>query len=468
MPYSVKEVPVPRQGHDKSRAQGVRSYIDQLAQERPARLALIVFAGIIATATLLLSLPFAYSGPGGASIIDAFFTATSAVSVTGLSVVDTATAWTGFGHVVIMISMMIGGLGIMTFASILGRAVSHRIGLTQRLLAATETKSRLGEVGSLLTAVLVASLSIELFLTIALMPSFLSMGEPLLEAIWHSMFMAVSIFNNGGFVIVEGGIGPMVGDWLFCIPIIVGTIMGAIGFPVIRDVYHNWRRPRFLTLHSKLTITTYLLLWLGGIAAIFVFEWGNPNSLGGLNGDDKILAGILHGTTIRSSGINTIDLSGVSGSTLFVFNALMFVGGGSASTAGGIKVATFAVLVLAIVAEARGDRDIVAFNKRIPSSTLRLAISAAFLGATLVGVGTLLLLHTTDLPLETVLFEAISAFATCGLSLGITPGLPTAAKFVLIALMFTGRVGTMTLAAALAMRERQRQIRYTEESPIIG
>lgn len=459
---------MPTSGHDKSRAQGLRSYVDQLAQERPARLAIFVFAGIIAVATLLLSLPFAYSGPGGASIINAFFTATSAVSVTGLTVEETATAWTGFGHVVIMISMMIGGLGVMTLASILGRAVSHRIGLTQRLLAASETKSRLGEVGSLLTAVLVASLSIEVLLTLMMLPSFLNMGEPLLEAVWHSMFMAVSIFNNGGFVIVNGGIEHLVGDWLFCIPIIFGTMAGAIGFPVIRDVYHNWRKPRFLTLHSKLTISTYLILWVGGIAAIFLFEWGNPNSLGSLQGDDKILAGIVQGTTIRSSGLSTIDLVGVSSSTLFIFDALMFVGGGSASTAGGIKVATFAVLVLAIVAEARGDRDMVAFGKRIPNSTLRLAVSAAFLGATLVGIGALALMYITDLPLETVLFEAISAFATCGLSLGITPGLPTAAKLVLIALMFTGRVGTMTLAAALAMRERQRQIRFTEESPIIG
>lgn len=453
---------------DKPHMARVRNWVDRIAHERPARLALIVFASIIAVATVLLFLPIARTGPGGASFIDAFFTATSAVSVTGLSVLDTASSWTGFGHVVIMVSMMIGGLGVMTLASILGRAVSHRIGLTQKLLAASETKTRLGEVGSLLTAVLVASLSVEALLTVVLLPSFLGMGEPLLEAIWHSMFMAVSIFNNGGFVIVEGGLSPMVGDWLFCIPIIFGTMVGAIGFPVIQDVYANWRKPRFLSLHSKLTISTYLILWLGGTIAIFFFEWGNPASLGGLQGDDKILAGLLQGTTPRSSGLSTLDLAEMNNSTLLIMNALMFVGGGSASTAGGIKVATFAVLVLAIVAEARGDRDIVAFGKRIPSSTLRLAVSASFLGATLVGVGTLALMHVTDLSLQVALFEVISAFATCGLSLGITASLPTAGKLILILLMFSGRVGTMTLAAALAMRETQRQIRYTEERPIIG
>lgn len=356
----------------------------------------------------------------------------------------------------------------MTLASILGRAVSHRIGLTQRMLAATETKSRLGEVGSLITAVLVVSLSVELILTLMLLPSFMRLGEPLLEAVWHSMFMAVSIFNNGGFVIVEGGLGPMVGDWLFCIPIIVGTVVGAIGFPVVIDLHRNWRRPRFISLHAKLTLSAFAVLWVGGAVAIFIFEWGNPASLGGLAGDEKILAGLLHATTTRSSGIATLDMSEMTGSTLFVADALMFVGGGSASTAGGIKVGTFAILVLAIVSEARGDKDTVAFGRRIPNSTLRLAISAAFLGATLVGIGTLALTFITDLPLEHVLFEVISAFATCGLSLGITPGLPTAGKLVLIFLMFTGRLGTMTLAAALAMRERQRQIRFPAERPIIG
>lgn len=446
----------------------LRHRIDTLAHDRPARLALVVFAAIVVGATLLLWFPLSSVGPGSIDFIDALFTATSAVCVTGLVVVDTALAWTTFGHLVIMVSMMVGGLGVMTLASILGRAVSHRIGLTQRMLAATERKSRLGEVGSLVTAVLMVSLSVEAILTLVLLPSFLAMGEPLLEAIWHSLFMAVSIFNNGGFVILEDGLAPLVGDWLFCIPVIVGTIVGAIGFPVIIDLHRNWRSPRFLSLHAKLTISTYALLWVVGIAAVILFEWGNPGSVGGLEGDDKILASVFHATTARSSGLATLDMADLNGSTLFIFDALMLVGGGSASTAGGIKVATFAVLVLAIVSEARGDKDTVAFGRRIPNSTLRLAVSAAFLGTTLVGVGTLALIYITDLPLEAVLFEVISAFATCGLSLGITPALPTAGKLVLIFLMFTGRVGTMTLAAALAMRERQRQIRFPEESPIIG
>lgn len=447
---------------------GKRELIERLARDSPARLVLIVFAIIIAAGTLLLCLPFSSRGPGTASFIDALFTATSAVCVTGLTVVDTAEYWTTFGHVTIMISMMIGGLGVMTLASLLGRAVSKRIGLTQRMLIASERKSRLGDVGSLVTTVLVASLTIEALLTAVLLPSYLSWGEPLIEAMWHSVFMAVSIFNNGGLVIVEGGLAPMAANWGFCLPIIFGTIMGAIGFPVILDITEHWRAPKKWSLHTKLTLTTYGLLWVGTLAAFLAFEWGNPQTLAGLPHDERMLLSLVHSTTPRSSGISTMDISELSPSTLFIFDALMFVGGGSASTAGGIKVGTFAVLLLAIVAEARGDRDMGAFGWRIPASTLRLAVAAAVLGASLVGAGCLALLHFTDAPLEHILFEVISAFATCGLSVGLSPLLPTSGKLILIGLMFTGRTGTMTLAAALAIREQQRLIRLPEERPLIG
>lgn len=447
---------------------GLRDAVDRIARERPAKLVVIVFALIIGLFTALLYLPVATVGPGGSSFIDALFTAVSAVCVTGLSVVDTATHWTSFGHVVIMIGIMIGGLGVMTLASILGRAVSRRIGLTQRLLAAQERKTRLGEVGSLLTAVLVTSLTVELILTLVLIPSFTARGEPLVEAIWHALFMAVSIFNNAGFVIIDGGLAPLVGNWFICLPIIAGTVVGAIGFPVILDVYSNWRSPKKLSLHSKLTMTTYAALWVVAVLAFALLEAGNGATLGGLSLDEKILATLLHATTPRSSGLSTLEVADMTASTQFTFDTLMFIGGGSGSTAGGIKVATFAVLLLAIVAEARGDRDMNAFGWRIPPATLRLAVSATVLGATLVGVGTLALLHISGAPLSEVLFEVISAFATCGLSIGLSPILPASGKLVLVFLMFAGRVGTMTVAAALALREQQRQIRNPEERPIIG
>lgn len=448
---------------------GAADLVDHLARSSPARFALIVFAGIIAMITALLSLPGATASGARAPFVDSLFTAVSAVCVTGLTTVSTATYWSGFGQAVILVGIKIGGLGVMTLASILGLAVSRRIGLTQRMLAASETRTtRLGEVGTLVRAVIVASLVVETVLAVVLVPRFLELGESFATALWHGTFMALSIFNNAGFVILDGGLEPYVGDWWMCLPIILGSAIGALGFPVILNVAERWRRRAKLTLHSRLTLVTYAALAVGGTLAVGLLEWTNPATLGALPLPDKVLAALLGGVNSRSSGLSTIDVGQMNDASWFVQDALMFVGGGSASTAGGIKVTTFAILVLAIVAEARGDRDVEAFGRRVPTSTIRLAVAVAFLGATLVGVATLLLLALTDIHLELVLFEVISAFATVGLSTGITDALPNSGKYVLAALMFAGRLGTITLAAALALRQRRRVIRMPAESPIIG
>lgn len=441
---------------------------DTFARSSPSRLALIVFAAIILVITSLLSLPFATTTGKSAPFIEALFTATSAVCVTGLTTVDTATYWSTFGQAVIALAMTVGGLGVMTLASILGMAVSRKIGLTQKYLAAVETQADLGEVGSLIRAVLVVSASVQTLLFASLLPFFLSAGKPFLEASWHSLFMASSIFNNGGFVIMPEGLNPHVSQWGLTLPIILGTVTGAIGFPVVLDMWRNRLRPSRWNLTTKISLVTYAGLFLFGAVAIFAFEVSNPATLGELNLGDKIGGAMLHSATARSSGLSTVPVGQMNGTTLFLLDSLMFIGGGSASAAGGIKVTTFAVLVLAIVAEARGDRDTEAFGKRLPADVLRLAIAAAFLGAVMVGIGCVALLHITHLPLEAVLFETISAFATCGLSTGITPTLPVAAKWVLVGLMFAGRTGTMSLAAALALRSRRRVIRLPEERPTIG
>lgn len=453
-----------------------RDAVDRLARTSPARLALAVFAAVIGAVTVLLALPAATASGQSAPFVDALFTATSAVSVTGLITVDTAAYWSSFGHVVIAVAIQIGGLGVMTLASILGLAVSRRIGLTQRLLAASETKTqRLGEVGSLVRVVVATSIVIEASLALVLVPRFWSLGEGWGEGLWHGVFMAVSIFNNAGFTILPEGLSPHVGDWWIGLPIVVGTFIGAIGFPVILNVWHVWRsggrngrRSRRLTLHSKLTLATSGVLAVLGVAGVAALEWSNRATLGALPFADRVIATLIAGVSPRSSGFSTIPVPQMRESTWFLTEALMFVGGGSASTAGGIKVTTFAVMVLAIVAEARGDRDVEAFGRRIDPATLRIAVAVAFIGSTLVGVATLALLWITDLPLNVVLFEVISAFATCGLSTGITADLPEAARYVLSALMFAGRTGTMTFAAALALRSRRRVIRLPDERPIVG
>ncbi|MCC2335547.1 TrkH family potassium uptake protein [Cellulomonas wangsupingiae] len=446
-----------------------REYVDRSARQSPARLALGVFALVIALITALLSAPWATAHGERASFVDALFTATSATTVTGLVVVPTGEYWSAWGLVVILVAIKIGGLGVMTLASLLGMAVSRRIGLTQRLLVSSETKvTRLGEVGSLVRTVIVTSTALEVAIAIILFPRLLVHGEPVGTAAWHAVFYAVSAFNNAGFVPTAEGLDPFVSDWWMLLPIIVGVFIGSLGFPVILNVAHHLREPRRWNLHSKLTITTSLGLVVFGSVVVAAFEWTNPGTFQPLDAPGTTLASLFAGVMPRSGGFSTVDVGQMHEGTWLLLDALMFVGGGSASTAGGIKVTTLAVMLLAIVAEGRGDRDVEAFGRRIPRETLQVAIAVGFISASIVLVASLLMLAMTGLTLDRILFEVISAFATCGLSTGITADLPTPAKYVLLVLMFIGRTGTMTLAAALALRNRRRVIRYPEERPIVG
>ena len=446
-----------------------RDYVDRSARQSPARLALGIFALVILTFTVLLSAPWATTSGHRAPGIVALFTATSATTVTGLTVVPTGTYWSGWGLVVILVAIKVGGLGVMTLASLLGLAVSRRVGLTQRLLVSSETHfTRLGEVGSLLRTVIVTSTTLEISIALVLFPRFLREGQPAGSAAWHAIFYAVSSFNNAGIVPTKEGLVPYASDWWVLAPILVGVFIGSLGFPVILDVRKRLRRPKTWTLHSKLTIVTSGVLVVAGGVLVAAFEWRNPHTFRPLSGSGTVLASLFAGVMPRSTGFSTVDVGQMHESTWLLQDALMFAGGGSASTAGGIKVTTLAVMMLAIRAEARGDRDLEAFGRRIPRDTLQVAIAVVFISATVVLGASLLLIAMTGLSLDVILLEAISAYATCGLSTGVTPDLPQQAQLVLVALMFIGRTGTMTLAAALALRNRRRVVRFPEERPIIG
>lgn len=452
-----------------SNAQRVRAWLSRQARYSPARLAIGTFALIIGVITMLLMLPIASASDAPAPFVDVLFTAVSAVCVTGLTTVDTATYWSPFGQAVIAFGIVVGGLGVMTLASILSFAVSRHLGLTQRMLATQEYKTgAMGQISTLLKAVIATSLTMQILLAAIFLPRFLALGLDPVRAIWNALFMAISVFNNAGFVILPGGLAPHVTDWWMLVPIILGSTVGAIGFPVIMDVTTHLRSPRRWRLHTKLTLSTYLALAFVGVVALALTEWHNPTTLGAIDTPSKILNALLAGVNSRSSGLSALDVGAMRSQTHFVQDVLMLIGGGSASTAGGIKVTTFAVLVLAVIAEARGDRDVEAFGRRIPTSAVRLSIAVSLLGLAFVTVSVVLLLSMTDYTLDVILFEAISAFATVGLTTGVTPVLPVGAKYVLIVLMFAGRTGSMTVAAALALRERSRVIRMPQEQPIIG
>ena len=446
-----------------------RELVDRTARQSPARLALSVFAAVIGVFAGLLSLPQATASGTRAPFVDALFTAASAVCVTGLTTVPTGTYWSPLGQVIILAGIKVGGLGVMTLASLLGIAVSRRIGLTQKLLTATETRSAgLGEVGSLLRVVIITATALEVTIALVLVPRFLTLGESFGQALWHGVFYAISSFNNAGFIPTAEGLAPHAGDWWLGLPIVLGVFIGSLGFPVILNIAQRRRDLERWSLHSKLTLTTSAMLVVVGAVLIGTFEWRNPETFGPLDLPSKILAALFAGVMPRSGGFSTIDIEQMHESTWLLTDALMFVGGGSASTAGGIKVTTLAVMLLAILAEARGDRDVEAFGRRIPRETLRLAVAVVFVGATTVLVSTLIMLEITGESLDIVLFEVLSAFATVGLSTGLSANLPDEGKYVLSVLMFVGRTGTMTFAAALALRDRRRVILYPEERPIIG
>ncbi len=453
----------------KSVRVAVRDWLGRQGLVAPARLALTAFAAVILIFAGLLSLPFATTSGTRAPFVDALFTATSAVAVTGLVTVETGAYWSPVGLTIIAIAIKVGGLGIMTMASLLALTVSRRVGLTQRRLAAQETKaSGLGDVKSLLRVIVVVSLTVEAIIALTLFPRFLMTGHDLPTAAGYSAFYAISAFNNAGFVPNVGGAEVFATDFWILAPVAIGVWIGALGFPVYLVLMRQWRNPRAWTLHAKLTLITVTALSLFSAMLLAIFEWNNPKTLGQFDDGDKLGNVFFQSINQRSGGFASIDVGEMHEHTWLLEVVLMFIGGGSGSTAGGIRVTTFAVIILAIVAEARGRRDLEAFGKRIGTEVLRVAVSVVVLGLSLVIVGTGIFMYQTDLPLAPSLYEVVSAYATCGLSTGITGDLDADAKYTLTILMYVGRVGSMTLAAALALSRQRRVIRYPSERPIIG
>ena len=427
-------------------------------------------AAALAGAAILM-LPFATEDGGSASPLEALFTATSAVCVTGLTVVDTAEHWSTFGEVVILGLIQVGGLGIMTLSAIVVLTLARRLGLRQRLIAAASTGTfELGQVRAVLGGVVRVTVVAEVLVaTILFLRFWLAHDHPAGQAAYHGVFHSVSAFNNAGFSLYRDNLAAFAGDAVILLTVGVAVIVGGIGYPVWLQVSRRPRQPRAWDLHTKLTLSTTLFLLVVGAAAITWLEWTNPATLGGMSTPKAVLNGFFHGLTPRTAGFNTLDMGAVAEPTRLVTEVLMFIGGGSGSTAGGIKVTTFAVLAFVIWAEARGEADVVVFRRRVGVGIHRQALSVALLALVVVVTSTILLLRLAgDLDPTAVRFETISALGTVGLSTGITPDLPGSSQVVMIGLMLLGRVGPPTLFAALVLRESERLYRYPEERPLVG
>jgi len=436
----------------------------------PSRAVALGFLLTIIVGTLLLMLPFARAEGVHAPWLVAFFTAVSAVCVTGLVVVDTGTYWSGFGQFVIMSLFQIGGFGMMTAATLLGLMVNRSPRLRTKLITQVETHSLgLGDISSVAKVVLIVTAVSELIIATALTARLhVAHDLPLAQAAWNGAFHAVSAFNNAGFSIHEDSLMRYAADALILLPIMLGILIGGIGFPVLHDMRVRFRDPRHWSLHTKLTLSTTAVLLLLGFAGVMFFEWANPNTLGAMTLPDKLLSAAFASVSARTAGFNSIDVGAMTQESWALHYLLMFIGGGSASTAGGVKVGTAAILALLVISEIRGHPDTEAFGRRVGPAAQRQAITVLVLGSAMVVLGTLLLLRITDFPISRIIFEVISAFGTVGLSTGITADLPPAGQFILTLLMYFGRVGTITLATSLVLRERRMPYRYPEEHPIVG
>ncbi len=438
----------------------------------PGQLVIVGFSVLIITGTLLLRLPFAHeSTVPQISLLDAFFTAVSATTVTGLAVVDTGATFSRFGELVILTMIQIGGLGIMTLASLATVFLSRRLGIKRGLLAGTEIGlGDFGELRPVIRAIFRYTVGFEGLAATMLSIRFVIEDEHSIGgSIYLGVFHAISAFNNAGFSTLSGGLERYVADPWMNVVISVAIIAGGIGFPVAVELSKHFREPRRWSLHTKVTVAATSLLVVGGTLAILAIEWTNPATMGNLSVFEKFLSSMFQSVTTRTAGFNTLPIGAFRGGSILLMLLLMTIGASSASTGGGIKTSTFAVVVWTTIAEFRGDNEVNLFHRRLPSSLQRQALALVIAALGTVGTATFILsLSQPNLTLDSLLFEAASAFGTVGLSTGITPELNTFSRFLIMALMFIGRVGPVTFGTAILFRSRPHLYRYPEEKLLVG
>ncbi len=428
------------------------------------------FLGAILIATALLALPIAHAPGVEVTLLQAAFTAVSAVCVTGHIVVDTATVWSPFGQAVIVAFIQIGGLGIMLVASLIGLALLRRVSLRGRMLAGAENRGvTTGDAARLARGILTVSLIIEGIVAVILTLQFwLGYGVALPTALGRGVFLAISSFNNAGFAPFTDNMMGFAADPVVLLPMAAATILGGLGFPVLLQLRHELRRPLHWSMNTTLVLGMTALLLVLGTVVIAVFEWNNPNTIGSMSIADRVLTAFFHSVQTRTAGFNTIDIGQMTSESWLVMDVLMFIGGGPAGTAGGIKVTTFAVLLFIIITELRGEGAVNIVGKRLSRAVHREAITITLLSMAAVMSATIALMVMTHLDLDVLLFEVVSAFGTVGLSTGITASLPPAGQLILMLLMFLGRLGPLTLGTALVLRQRRVLYELPKERPVIG
>lgn len=451
---------------------------------RPTQLVALSFTLITMIGAALLALPVSSKSGKATGFFDSLFTSASAVTVTGLSSVDTQTHWSIIGHVIIAVLVQIGGFGIVGFASLLGFLVEGRISLQGRISAISESSATSQpDIKRLLKNIALLMLFFEFVLFLFLFLRFIfEYSYSVQNALGQGIFHSITVFNQAGFALYSDSLTRFAGDPWILLPILGISFLAGLGFPVLVEIRDrlrlrilsairrspNFSLPAHWSLNSRIVLwASFTLLAVGGLA-ITGWEWWNPETLGPLSVADKFTQGFFLSGMTRSTGLNTIDTGSLDSGTWLIMDVLMFIGGGSASTAGGIKLGTFVVLVFVIFTEIRGESSVNIGNRRLPRSMQRQAFTIFFLYLVVVISSTILLLFTTTFNLDQLLFEVISAAGTVGLTTGITPDLPGHAKFLLSLLMLFGRLGPILVATSMALKVIRRNFEYPVEKPLIG
>lgn len=436
---------------------------------KPAQILALGFAGLILIGTILLMMPMASKSGRGLDFVNALFTATSAVCITGLVVVDTANNFTLFGQLVILILVQIGGLGIMTTATLVFLILGKKITLKERLIMQESLNQfNLSGLVRLTKHIILFTIIIETIGAILLSFRF-SLDYGIKKGIYYGIFHSISAFNNAGFDLIGNykSLTQYVEDPIVNLVIMGLVVIGGLGFSVIDDVIttRNFHR---LSLHSKVVLTTTGILLCVGFVLFYILEFTNPKTLGALTPSAKVLAAAFQSVTSRSSGFVTLNIKNMTTASIYLTLLFMFIGASPGSTGGGIKTTTFTVIIMIIHTIFTGKEDVEIYERRISTDTVFKAVAIAVMSMILLITSLFVLTMTESLSFLEILFEAVSAVATCGLSLGATVKLTKIGKILIMITMFTGRFGPLSLMLVLAGRKKKVSLKYPEERILLG
>lgn len=443
--------------------------IDYFKKLSPSRKLILGFLLAILLGTFILMMPFSLREGEKLNFLSSLFTIVSAVCVTGLTVVDVSKVFSPAGDLVIIFFIQLGGLGVMTFSSILFLVMGKRMTFYEReLLKEERNADSSGEISSFIKKLLLTVFIIESIGAIILTWEF-SKEMPLNKAVFYGIFHSISAFCNAGFSLFSNNLEAYKANPVINLTIGYLITLGGIGFAVITSVIMVIRRgiDRF-NLTSKVAIIMSVILTFGGMILFFVLEYSNPATLGDLNFVQKVLASYFQSVTLRTAGFNTIPLGELRNSTIFMCCILMFIGASPGSTGGGIKTTTFGVILFYVIGIVKKKENVEIFNRRLDWEIMNRALAILVLAITYVIIVIMLMLIAENFSPEEIMFEVISAFGTVGLTLGITPDLTTFSKLLLIVTMFIGRLGPMTFALAIGETKKKALSKYPKENILVG